>query len=600
VNRWRRLVPGAGTASAIAGELVAYVVTGLAMLWPLSFSLASNIAGWQDARYYSWLNWRVGRMLASGDLTLRIRDIVWPYGVDIRLLDGHLPTLIGGLWDVVAQPELAYNLGLLTAIGLNLWAGRRLGKACSEHRAVWALTAIAFATAPAIAARLEVHFTMLFAFPLALLIEEAVRVGRGDHAIRPVRLAVLLVLAFLCGIYFLVFGGIAFAVIVLLGRDPREVPPMVLRAAAASLIAMVVLSPFLIARLQIDSAERAAGRDPRQLENTFKASADGLSLVTQPVSSTVDLPGMERLRQHFRRNIHESTIFPGFVLLLSVGGLLMLRSVLRWPLLFAALAMWLLALGTSAKIDGRFLLRGSDGAPVAWLPYTALFEIPGLANLRSPNRASFTLVAILAAAAAICLGWLYSRFDRPWQQVAMTAGGGALLAMNLLVPIHHEPLVSSPALASAFRVVADRVRPGESMIEVPADCPQTHTVEFQIFHRTPLVGCQTSPAAIPWQSDLDAYKRSAAYAALRCRPGTIWRRVDVPFTRNERFDRSDLESLREVFGARFFLIERARLAGNGCRSVRGAVDVLEGFDVVGGDDEWTVIDTGPIERPAPG
>jgi hypothetical protein len=600
VNRlWRRWLPDVRTAMALAGELIAYVATALAMLWPLTFALGSHIAGWLDARYYAWANWRAGEMLASGDLTLRIREIVWPYGIDIRHLDGQLPTLIGGFWNLAASPELAHNLGLLTGIGLNLWAGRRLGKACSDHRPAWALTALAFATAPAVAARLEVHFTMLFVFPLALLMEEAVRVGRGDHPIRPIRLGVLLFVAYLCGIYILIFGGIAFAIVVLLATEPRQLPPLLLRSTAGLLIALALLSPFLLARLQLDGAERAAGRDPTQLSNTFIAGADGLALATQPVSSTLQFPGMERMRQHFRTNIHESTIFPGFLLLFSVGGLLLLVSPLRWPLLVTALALWLFTFGTSIKIDGRFVLEGIDGKPVAWLPYTAFFEIPGLAGLRSPNRASFALTAVLATAAATCLGWLFTRYDRPWQQAAMTVGGGALLVTNLLVPIHQQSIVSSPALGAALASVADRVRPGESMIGVPAECRDQSPLVMQILYRAPLVGCQASPAAIPWQSDLEAYKRSAAYAALRCAPGLIGGRVRVPFDRGEGFDRSDLDSLRDVLGARFFLIDRKRLALPRCAHVREAVDVLARFDTVGGDRLWTVIDTGPIGRSAP-
>jgi hypothetical protein len=573
--------------------MAAYVVTGLAMLWPLTFSLGSSVAGWKDARYYAWVNWRIGEMLASGDIGLRIREIVWPYGIDVRLLDGQLPTLIGGLWNLVAAPSLAYNLGLLTGIGLNLWAGRRLGKAFSRHRAVWAITAVAFATAPAIAARLEVHFTMLFVFPVALLIEEAVVVGRGDRPIRPIRLGVLVVTAYLCGIYLLVFGSIAFASILLLATPGRALPGLALRGGAGFLLAIALLAPFLVARLELDRAERAAGRDPVLLENTFKAEADGLSVVAQPSSSTLQLPGMARLRERFRANIPESTIFPGFVLLLGIGALLFLRSPLRWPLLFTSIAIWIFALGTSLKIDGRYVVEGSDGQPFAWLPYTALFELPGLASLRSPNRAGFALAAVLAAAGASSLGWLFARFDRAWQHAAMIAASGALLVPNLLTPIHREAIAPSAPMRDALVTVAARVRPGESMIEVPADCGgQTHTVMLQILHRTPLVGCQTSYAAIPWASDIELYKTSVALAALRCRIHTVGRvRTSVV---PEGFGADDLRSLREAFGARFFLIFGGKLRGARCAHVREAVAVLERSGTIAEGAGWAIVDTGPI------
>jgi hypothetical protein len=585
--------PDLGRVTAVAAELTAYVVTALAMLWPLTFRLGSEIAGYGDARYYAWASWLAGEKLGSGDLGLRIDEIVWPYGIDIRHLDGQLPTLIGGLWNLVASPELAYSLGLLTAVALNLWAGRRLGKAFSPHRGVWALTAVAFATAPAIAARLDAHFTMYFAFPLALLLEEAVQVGRGDHPVRPIRLGLLLAVTYLCGVYALVFGAIAFGLVVVLASAPRDLPPLLLRATGGVALALVVLSPFVLARLDLDRAERAAGGNTVLLHNTFRAAGDGLAITTQPAPSLLDVPGMQRLREHFRENVHESTIFPGFIpLLLGIGGLLFLRSRLRWPLLFAALAMWLLALGTSLKIDGRLVLETARGRPVAWLPYTALVEVPGLGSLRSPNRASFALAAVLVAAAAYSLGWLFDKFDGVWQRAAMIAVGGGLLLTNLMIPIHTVAIADSPALATTLRTVADRVRPGESMIEVPADCGrQTHTVVMQILHRTPLVGCQTSYAAIPWASDIERYKTSAAYAALRCRPHTFAGKVDTPFTVADRFDVRDLESLREDFGARFYLVRRS-----GCgRVLRDAVEILERYETIGGDEEWIVIDTGPIE-----
>lgn len=595
----RRLrLPRRGEIIGPALELTVYLCTSLVMLWPLTFELGSRIAGWKDARYYTWATWKAGEMLSSGDLTLRVRDIVWPYGVDVRHIDGHLPTLIGGLWNLVATPELAQNLSLLTAVALSLWAGRRLGKVFSSDRAVWVLTAIAFATAPAIAARLEVHLTMTYAFPVALLVEEGVRMAWEDRPLRPIRLGLLLFVAYLCGIYFVVFGAIAFGLIVLLASSPRAVPRTLLRGAGGVALALVLLSPFLVARLDLDRAEREAGRNPELLASTFKSSADGLAIVTQPLTSTIEVPGMSVLRRHFLKNVHESTIFPGFLLLGGVAGMVFLRSRLRWSLLFTSLALWLLALGTSLKIDGRYLIAeqaATTARPTAWLPYAAFLQVPGLASLRSPNRASFTLAAVLTAATALALGWLFARFGRTWQRVAMSAAAGGLLLTNLLIPIHTEELVTSPALGDAFRVVAQRVRPGESMVEVPADCPkQTQSVSFQILHRTPLVGCQTSSAAVSWSS-LELYRRSAALAALRCDPRRIGARLRTPFTRDEGFDARDVASLRAQMGVRFYLVDKRALEEPTCERVRERLSVLEPYELVGEDSEWIVLDTGPIE-----
>jgi hypothetical protein len=181
----------------------------------------------------------------------------------------------------------------------------------------------------------------------------------------------------------------------------------------------------------------------------------------------------------------------------------------------------------------------------------------------------------------------------------MLVGSGALLATNLLIPIPQEPIAPSPGAREALLAVAERVGPGESMIEVPADCRprQWRSVSMQILHRTPLVGCQTSHASIPWASDLELYKTSAALAALRCIPQRLGR-AETPFTRTEPFDRGDVASLRGDFGGRFFLIFLNYLNDPRCKHVREAAAVLEGFEVVGGDGGLVVIDTGPIASTA--
>ena len=571
----------------ILAELAVYAVTALVLMWPVSLHLGAALAGKGDVHYYAWLTWRVGQLLRHGSLPLRIPDVVWPYGLDLRLIDGQLPTLVGGLWNVVTSPFLAFNLTLITGTALNLWAGRRLGRLFSSRREVWVLTAIAFATAPAIVTRLEVHVTLYYAFATALLIEEAIHVARGDRALQPVRVGGLLFLAYLCGIYVLVFGAIAFGLIVVLSMTSgRSLAATLLRGILSLGLALVLMSPFLFARVSLERTLRERGRDPVLLHHTFSAEADALSIVAQPGSSTIDLPGAARLRRTFRVPVHEVTTFPGFLLLMGFAGLWFLRTPLRWPLVFSSWAIWLLGLGPSLMIDGSFVVTNA-GVPVGWLPYTALVLTPGLGSLRSPNRASFTLAALLAAAAAICLASLLERASQ-WQRVGICAAGGLLLATNLLIPIHETRIEGGSSLHDALREVAARVQPGESMIDVPADC-RIWPVIFQELHHTPVVGCQTSPSAIPW-TELTLYERSAALAALRCQPQHFGR-LATTFTNGERFDERDLASLQHDFGARFFLIDMS-LLGDSCPGVRDALPILERHEQLGDDGRFIVIDVG--------
>jgi hypothetical protein len=580
---------GARRVAPLAAEVAVYVGVALLMLWPVTAHLTSRFAGWKDAQYYTWLNWSVGQMIRSGHFGLRLPAVVSPYGLDLRLVDGQLPTLIGGLWNAVAGPYLAQNLGLMTATLLNLWAGRRIGAVFSERREVRLLTAIAFATAPSIAARLEVHFTLYYVFPVALLIEDAVRVARGDRPIQPARLGLLLLVAYLCGIYVLVFGAIAYALVVVLSITSRSaLPRAVTRLATGVAIGLVLMSPFLWARIQHDRADADEGISTVLLERTFIAEGDGLSIVAQPASSTFELPGAERLTRTFRENIAESTLFPGFLLLGGVAGLVFLRSPLRWPLLVATSGVWLFALGSSLKVDGNFAFT-ADGAPVAWLPYTALINVPGLGSLRSPNRASVAIAALLAVPFAMAAAWLFDRYSASGQRTALVIVAGVVLATNLLVPIHQSTVPGNEDVHRALSEVAQLARPGDTLVRVPADC-DTGSMLFQIFFRIPSVSCGSSTAAISW-SELGAYRTSAPLAALRCNPAHLGP-TTTGFRNATTFGPRDVAELRRTFGVRFYLIDMRRARSSGCANVQTAVSVLQGYEHLGQDDTLLVVDTG--------
>lgn len=126
-----------GRTSGIA-EVAVYVGLALAMMWPVTFKLTEEFVGWRDANYYMWLSWRLGELVQSWDIfSLRIPDLVFPIGLDLRLIDGLLPSLYGGVLNLFTGPMLAYNLTLLTGTLLNLWAARRMAQAFTKSRLVW-------------------------------------------------------------------------------------------------------------------------------------------------------------------------------------------------------------------------------------------------------------------------------------------------------------------------------------------------------------------------------------------------------------------------------------------------------------------------------
>jgi hypothetical protein len=593
VRRWAT----AGNTRLGLAEFGLYVVLALVVMWPVPLHLASRFAGGGDPSYYFWLNWAVGQMIRHGHLAWHIPGVVYPVGSDIRLLDGQLPTLIGGLFNAVFNPFLAFNLGLVTGTLLNCWAGRRIGRLFSPHRQVWILTAVAFATAPCIAQRLRTHFTLYFAFAAALLVEEAVRVARGDHPVRPVRLGLLLFLAYLCGVYFLVFGGLAYVLIV--GLSSSRVRGLLRNAgklAAGLAIGLVLVSPFLVNRLTLDRFDRAHGYSPVMLSNMIVAESDGYSIVTQSKKETVQLPGQSTLRANFRgAKAAETVDFPGYLLLAAIAGLILLRFPLRWPLLVTAMALWILTLGPSPRINGHYFFTSAGGQPVAFMPYTALAPIPGLGTMRVPTRASFAMAAVLSVPFALSAHWLFGRLRSRWQRWTVYAVAAGLVVTSLGLPVGAARIEGDARFHHALEEVAARTGPGQSMVTVPADCVTNGlllSVYFQVLHRTPLVGCQASSAALPWQSVYRYYAPSAALASLRCQP---WREGPfggLPFTDRDRFTPAALAALRRELGVRFLLVGTWALAQPRCARLRSLVPELRRrYDVLGEDQRWILIDT---------
>ena len=147
---------------------------------------------------------------------------------------------------------------------------RSLARRLSRHRVVHVVTAVAFLTAAPIALNPQVGLLPLFwAFTVPILIGDALDVVAERQRVKPVRLTLLLVVAYLCSVYFLVFGGLAYVLIVAaaaLRQRNRRFPTMVAVAAAIT-IALIVLSPFIVATGPIRphrNQTRCGHRTPRR------------------------------------------------------------------------------------------------------------------------------------------------------------------------------------------------------------------------------------------------------------------------------------------------------------------------------------------------
>jgi len=579
-------------SGAALAEVAVYAGAIVLVLGPGVFHAGTRLVGRSDdGRYYAWLGWAIGRLVAHGHVVpLRVPNVIAPFGLDLRLVDGYLPSYVSGLFNLVFGPFLSYNLTFITGAVLNLLGARSLARRLSPHRLVHVIAAVAFLSAPPIALNAQVGLLPLFwAFTLPLLLGDAIDVASGRRSVRPVRLVILLVGAYLCSVYFVVFGGLAYGLIVGIAAVRKRSWRVPITAAIATGVALLVLTPFVASRVRFDREERNRGAQTQLVGDSNLFSADALSIVAQPTRSTVLLPRPTVIDRSLLRlvdptNTLEWTIFPG--LLLLAGGVVFLgrRDARRLPLAVVGAVMWVLALGPSLRFGGDFVWEHAR-KPVSWLPYRLVLAVPALGALRAPFRTGYVLVAVLVAATAVVLDQVLSK--RPRYAVILAVGSGVLLATNLLLPLPTDTLGPSAAGERALREISRRARPGDTVLAVPADCDPTF-VSYQVFHRAPVVGCAGSFAANPWQSEL-AYTRSDAFTKLRCNREQYGRIVTTDRAVSS-FGPDDVAQLRRRDGVRFVVVDRRRLDQIDCGSVNTAFAFLSRYRSLGGDGDLVVLD----------
>ncbi len=606
-----------GALEVVAGALVVALV-----LWPVTTHPGERLAGVLDAPYHAWLGWRIAELWRHGHLlTATIPDAFAPTGFDLRLIDGLAPGWVTAAWNLLTGGRLvlSYNLALATGVALDLWAGRALGRVLSSRRWVWFACGAAFATAPVLLGSVQAHIAFVFAFALPLLLREAVLIARGDSPGRWVRIASYLVIAYLCSAYHLVFGSIMFVVVLVAWpRSAVWARPVLVRLAGAVGIALVVLSPFIAARVSYERDERAAGSTDvvRSLEATA-FSADAVGVVTPPDSLWLTLP-VPRADLGVQLYAPLRPAFVGYALGAGVIGLCFVRRPSRRSLLVAAAVLWILSLGPVLHVAGAVIGSGASGAGGGdagswWMPYRWLQSVPGLGALRAPTRAGYALAAVAAAALAVTLDALLDRLQArspssssspssPSSSRAIWIGVGTatavvvLLVCSLTLPVPTTDLaVSDQTLAGLRRMASEsEYAPDntEGMLIVPWGCrlDDPRIIALQSIHLRPNIGCNPPPTATRWFSGLDAWARSPELAALRCDQGHIDQRP-VPFDGSARLGGDEgVARLRRDLGVRYVVIDHGNLPPFGCDSVRDAVGTLDRYRVLSDDGQWQILD----------
>jgi hypothetical protein len=600
VRLWRRwAIPALEVAGAVAVVLV--------LLWPVTIHAADRFAGILDAPYQAWLGWRVGELWRQGGVfSLTIPDAVAPMGLDLRLIDGLFPVWVTAVWNLVTgNIFLGYNLALATGVGLNLWAGRRLGQVLSPKRTVWNLTGVVFATAPALSGALNGQITFVYAFTLPLLLRRAILLARGEDrrlAAGPiVSLAGLFLLAYLCSAYHLVFGALMFGLVLMSWpHSAIRRRDTAVQVGAVVVLAALLLAPFLLTRMRYEADERSAG-SPAVLrgDESVVFGADAVGVLTPPDSRWITVP-VPRADLSNELDAPLRPVFAGYLALAAVAILAFLRVPARRPLLATAAVLWLLSLGSALRIAGHEMLTGPDGAPAQWLPYRLLFLVPGLAGLRVPTRVNYALVAVLAAVVAVVLDRTLQRYPSRRARASFVGLAVVAIVLSINLPVATSDLALSAETRAGLETVAHRSGdrlddPGDGrrdgLLVVPWGCrlDDPRIIALQSVHLRPSVGCSASTKSIRWFSGLDPWAGSADLAALRCKPGVIDRRR-VPFSPSVRLDEAGVARLRADLGVRYVVIDRSQLPNRGCASAAAAVPLLLRYDKISDDGEWVIVD----------
>ncbi|MEI2698418.1 MAG: hypothetical protein V9E94_08740 [Microthrixaceae bacterium] len=523
-----RRVPSRRSLALGVGEIAAYAGVVLALFWPLG-RLADGIRAVPvDGEGWAWLGWRMGREMARGiPFPTVLQGAMHPYDIDLLGGDGYMTAWVAGVLNLVSEPRLAYNLTQVVAVVLALVAGRHLARTCTADRVAVMVATAAFAASPLILARFIGHQNLIFVFPSALVLAEVVRTLRSEFTeVRWIRLAAWLVLAYLSSVYYLLFGLLVLAVAVVHCMVRRRADSTwwtsLGRIALAVAVTLVCMSPFLATRFARDGAEREAGA-PVELDDvdrTLPYSADLYSALAPPPDSRNPL-----LRFASTPRDLETTAYPGVLLLLGLGSVVIVRSRARLTIAVSGLSLWLLTLGPTLvvfrSVDGALAkVPAIDGVAAAWLPYALLLEVPGLSSLRTPVRSGFWLVPLGAAGLALVLGAVL-RGRPPLLKASVAAVGLLLVVGDMATATPFIPASPSPAIVEAFdRIARD---PSErSVVVVPDDCLKTWgTAVFEIEHEHPVVGCTWYSSSVRWYSGLDDYTGSEAWSSLRCAPDVL-------------------------------------------------------------------------------
>lgn len=517
--------------------LVTSLLLLMLMFWPLSNWSLYLFGGNGDGYNWRWQIWRVGQEFRQWRIfPTRFDDVIVPYGVDLRLNDGYLSMYVGGLWNLLCNPTLAYNLTVATSVITNFFSARQLSLTLCKSQFTSLVSGCVMATAPSLTLRQMGHLNLCFAFVMCLAAIEGIKLMKNDR-VRVWQPALVLSLAFFSSFYFFVLSSIFYFSCVLVRiarlRNQRSLHrTFVVRMSLVVLIVGVVISPFILARLQHDTAERSAGAPAAsaRTDEYMYYSADPRTFFIPASDALLPLRGVAEIRSGTSPNTVENTPFPGYIPLIAVMMLILLVERWRWLVVFLWSVFTVLALGPTLiwGADIRFtfffphaIVESLKSQPIAWLPYGGLTAIPGLSALRTPNRFAMILPVIGVMSLAILVSKFPTKKRSFVLRTSIFVGLIALLMPNLRHNNYWYDTTFEKPVAAALKLIREDNSDLRVLI-AGEGCLQTISMSnLQIEHRHPMIGCQTFSAAVPWYSGLKSYRESSSLSAVQCDPNSF-------------------------------------------------------------------------------
>lgn len=451
-----------------------------------------------DAWGTQWFYWFVGRQVGAVESLGHSDLFFYPWGKDIYLHTGG--NVLDGLlaWPVrwLVGPVAGYNLFVLAIVATNLFAMRALLVRLGTKPEPAALAAVFFAFNPWVLHELRDGrpTQALLAFVLWFF-ADYLSLDKDRRAWLPARAGLWLALAGLTYWYNALFAGMAAAVIALVRvATEQDRKRTFVRHGAAGLVALLLVSPFVIPMLSADAVPGLLDVSKWTLTSWAPTTAEGVNIglyVFDPVSlgsgffAIKNDGGMAFLRE-------ETNLFVAQVIFFVLGAFAAPPRIRRAALVLCAVS-FVVATGPSVagvpNVLYLVLVKASSIFQRLWWPSRAL--VLGHIGL------------------AVLLGFALHRAGRLAPALAVVT---AVFWVSGLRASDVGPMASWEAgIPAGYRCLAEAE--DGAVIELPYAHTQSH-LYYQTLHGRPLFGGMVEDNVVFAPKEQVAFKTSNTFVKV--------------------------------------------------------------------------------------